>query len=218
MRIFRTEVAFFVLSLAMIYAGPSFAQLNATGTGLAPAGAGLQKTLKGSTSGPKEEASPPVLPGTKAPVEAAQPTVAPTQMTPNEALFDAINRGDLPASRDAVNRGAELDALNMLGLTPLELSVDLGHNDISFMLMSMRGDSASARQSARLGVQGEGAQGGGVRQEAQKRPRPVRVIAASARGEAEEPLTATPKYSSGNGGAPIPAAGFLGFDEGRASR
>jgi hypothetical protein len=218
MRIFRTGVAFFVLGLAMLCAGPSFAQLNATGTGLAPAGAGLQKTLKGSASGPKEEPSPPVLPGTKGPSEAAVPTTAPTQMTPTEALFDAINRGDLPASRDAVNRGAELDALNVLGLTPLELSVDLGHNDISFMLMSMRGDSASARQSARLGIQGGGAQGGGARLEAQRRPRPARMIAASARDEAEEPLTATPRYSSGNGGAPIPAAGFLGFDEGRAGR
>jgi hypothetical protein len=220
---FRPGVAFFVLSLAMICAGPSFAQLNATGTGLSTTGAGLQRTLKGSTSGPKEEPSPPVLPGTKAPTEAAQPTIAPTEMTPTEALFDAINRGDLAGSRDAVNRGAELDAPNVLGLTPLELSVDLGRNDISFMLLSMRGDSASARLTARLGVQGGGipgggAQGGSMRQEAQKASRPARVISASARGEAEEPLTATPRYSSGNGGAPIPAAGFLGFDEGRTSR
>ena len=213
MRMFWPGVAIFVLGLATIGAAPSFAQLNPSGTGLAPAGAGLQRTLKGSTSGPKQEASPPVLPGTKGPSEAAQPTTAPTEMTPTEALFDAINRGDLQGSRDAVNRGAELDALNVLGLTPLELSVDLGHNDISFMLLSMRGDSAAARQAARVGVQG-----GGARQEAQKAARPARVITASARGSAEEPLTATPKYSSGNGGAPIPAAGFLGFDEGRATR
>src|ERR1700734_4344328 len=105
MQIFWPRVAIFALSLATIGAAPAFAQLNSSGTGLAPAGAGLQRTLKGSTSGPKEEASPPGLPGTKAPTEAAQPTVAPTELTPTEALFDAINRGDLQGSRDAVNRG-----------------------------------------------------------------------------------------------------------------
>jgi hypothetical protein len=131
-------------------------------------------------------------------------------MTPTEGLFDAINRGDLAGARDAVNRGGELNGHNVLGLTPLELSVDLGRNDISFMLLSMRSDTAAARAEARAGALG------GVRQSTETEPpraatRP-RVIAAAAREPAnDEPAYATPRYSSGNGGTPIPAAGFLGF-------
>ena len=60
-------------------------------------------------------------------------------MEPTEALFDAINRGDIGTARDAISRGADLHGHNVLGMTPLELSVDLGRNDISFMLLSMRG-------------------------------------------------------------------------------
>ena len=69
-------------------------------------------------------------------------------MEPNEALFDAINRGDIGAARDAISRGADLQGHNILGMTPLELSVDLGRNDISFLLLSMRaGDEKANRQA-----------------------------------------------------------------------
>ena len=42
---------------------------------------------------------------------------------------------------------------NILGMTPMELSVDLGRNDISFLLLSMRGadDGADAAGSRRRG-------------------------------------------------------------------
>jgi hypothetical protein len=71
-------------------------------------------------------------------------------MEPTEALFDAINRGDIATARDAISRGADLHGHNVLGMTPLELSVDLGRNDISFMLLSMRAadDGRPAQASA----------------------------------------------------------------------
>ena len=71
-------------------------------------------------------------------------------MSPNDALFDAINRGDIAAARDALSRGAELDAHNLLGMTPMELSVDLGRNDISFLLLSYRVRTAGRRPRPRL--------------------------------------------------------------------
>jgi len=138
---FRPGLLIVGAALAILGATPSYAQLNAQGTGLNTTGTALQHTLRDKNDGKPEAAAPPVLPGTKGPSEAAQPTTSPTDMTPTEGLFDAINRGDLAAARDAVNRGAELNGHNVLGLTPLELSVDLGHNDLSFMLLSMRGDS-----------------------------------------------------------------------------
>ncbi|WP_072572855.1 ankyrin repeat domain-containing protein [Granulibacter bethesdensis] len=87
-----------------------------------------------------QQAPPPSLPGSKpashTPVPPPDKSLA--DMQPNDALFDAINRGDVPAARDALSRGAQLEARNVLGMTPLELSVDLGRNEISFLLLSMR--------------------------------------------------------------------------------
>lgn len=220
MRWFRPGIVILGLSLAVFGVTPAWAQLNAQGTGLSPAGSGLQKTLKNSQGEKPAVAQPPVLPGTKGPSEAAAPTSSPADMSPTEALFDAINRGDMVAARDAMNRGGELDGRNVLGMTPLDLSVDLGRNDISFMLLSMRGDSATARAEARAGALTGARLGasGSARNEAEpEAPRAAtraRVVAASSRTPAdayEEPSYSSPRYSSGNGGAPIPAAGFLGF-------
>jgi hypothetical protein len=70
-------------------------------------------------------------------------------MEPTDALFDAINRGDIGTARDAISRGADLHGHNVLGMTPLELSVDLGRNDISFMLLSMRARRQQQRSRPR---------------------------------------------------------------------
>src|SRR6478609_5898918 len=83
---------------------------------------------------------PPALPGLQN-RRAPEPIPAdPTQvLSPNAALFDAINRGDLPAARDAVARGADLESRNVLGLTPTDAAVDQGRNEIMFYLLSVRG-------------------------------------------------------------------------------
>src|SRR6202012_5975497 len=78
--------------------------------------------------------------GAKARSPAAPSSHAPTDLQPTDALFDAINRGDIAAARDALNHGADMNGVNVLGMTPMELSVDLGRNDISFLLLSMRGE------------------------------------------------------------------------------
>src|SRR5690242_832961 len=87
---------------------------------------------------PASVAPPPALPGAGSSSAPAPLIHVPTDMEPNEALFDSINRGDIATARDAISRGADLHARNILGMTPLELSIDLGRNDISFMLLSMR--------------------------------------------------------------------------------
>jgi len=178
------------------------------GTGSAPSAAKAQPT------------APPVLPGTKAAPEAAAPTASPADMSPSDSLFDAINRGDLAAARDAVNRGADLNGFNVLGLTPLELSVDLGRNNISFMLLSMRDEDAASRSTARRGGSIDGVDLGdtvprdGTVSRVVSRPRLPSVSARVPEG----PVVAAPRLYSGNGGAPIPAAGFVGFDAGRTVR
>ena len=67
-----------------------------------------------------------------------------TDLPPTDALFDAVNRGDIVTARDAIGRGADLTAHNVLGMTPLDLSVDLGRNDITFLLLSLRGSTPPA--------------------------------------------------------------------------
>ncbi len=157
----------------------------------------------------KKEAMPDTLPGAKARAPVAPASKMPTDMAPNEAMFDAINRGDLATVKDAISRGAQLDARNVLGMTPLELSVDLGRNDISFLLLSLRGDSGPAPRSA--GAQmSQKATAAELRAAQATRTRAARVAPAPA-PVAAKPVS-TPKLFANDGGSPMPNAGFLGFD------
>ena len=155
------------------------------------------------------QAPPPALPGTRGEPSAVAPaTKLPGDMQPTEALFDSINRGDTDAGRDAVGRGADLDARNVLGLTPLELAIDLGRNDLAFLLLSLRGASSASQQRAAA-------------------PAPLPTLTAAERRAASRPSSRAvpaapasaaaggPRLFAGNGGAPIPQAGFLGFDPAR---
>lgn len=162
-----------------------------------------KEQLDRSLQGPRP---PPVaLPGAAPKQQAiAPPTQVPTLMSPTDELFDAINRGDMATVRDALNRGADLSAPNQLGLTPLDLSIDLGRNDISFLLLSMRGAApAGAGQT--------------VQTAKAKHPSSTRVAQHSTRQRGRLTETAQagqpslPRLFSGDGGAPVPQAGFLGF-------
>jgi hypothetical protein len=206
------------VALAMFGATPCFAQFSgpmaggpmSSGATGSPANAAKNG---GGPKGGKPEVAPPVLPGTKGASVPAEPTEPVANMTPTDALFDAINRGDLPGARDAVNRGANLDGQNLLGLTPVDLSVDLGRNDITFMLLSMRRDDTSQRSA----IRGDAGQHAAVIPKATGRVR-VAASAPASDSDSDYPVAAAPRLYSGNGGAPIPAAGFVGFDGGRSSR
>ncbi len=191
------------VALSVIAASAARAQMPSSGPGVSTMG--KRAASLGSAEKPPD-AAPDVLPGAKARVPAAPPTRAAADLQPTDALFDAINRGDIAAARDALNRGADMNGVNVLGMTPMELSVDLGRNDISFLLLSMRGEdagrgsraishdtaSASPKQAARTAKAKPGSTA---------RPVPVAV----------KPV-ATPKLFANDGGAPLPSAGFLGFD------
>lgn len=195
--------------IAILGATPGLAQFVGGGSGPTSVTGQVQKNLRGAQQPTKSDVQPPVLPGTKGPSEVAEPTSAARDLSPTDALFDAINRGDLTAVREATNRGADLDARNLLGLTPLDLSVDLGRNDISFALLSMRREYGSTAPT----------EAGAAAQRTAEMPRAAaraRVLRTSA-GAAEVSEAEGPRYSPGNGGMPIPAAGFVGFDA-RAAR
>lgn len=162
------------------------------------------------TLGAPRPVPPPALPGARASQAPAPASKPPLDMSPNDALFDAINRGDIATARDALNRGADLYSHNILGMTPMELSVDLGRNDISFLLLSMRGGSSG-------GGGGGGRTGEPPVSVAKASPVPTGRKAAPVKVAASAPVRA-PVLFANDGGAPVPDAGFLGFDAGRGMR
>ncbi len=157
----------------------------------------------------KKIAPPPALPGASSRSDsAAPPSQVPMDMSPNDALFDAINRGDVAAARDALSRGAQLNAQNMLGLTPIELAVDLGRNDIAFLLLSMRG----AKGADSAGGPPEQAQQAAAKAPASRAPRPARKTAVRKPARVTPPARPEqPQLFAHDGGTPIPSIGFLGF-------
>ena len=187
--------------------GPALAQSSITGGMLGPGSA--TSGAGGAQNSRPQPRRPAALPGTRTErMDPAPLDRMPSDMAPNEALFDGINRGDMASVKDAVSRGADMNAHNILGLTPIDLSVDLGRNDITFLLLSLRGAD------------------GGAAPPASSRPRPGSAKAdlqALAKADAQAAKTAkgarevspappaSPKLFANDGGTPIPDAGFLGF-------
>jgi ankyrin repeat protein len=158
---------------------------------------------------------PPALPGLAA-RRAPDPIPADdnANLSPTPALFDAITRGDLAAARDAVNRGADLNARNALGLTPTDWAVDQGRNDILFYLLSARGMAGSsgpnnARSAAAARAEQERAERA-AQQEALRLSRQ-----AAAQGARAPSVSLKPRLFANDGGAARLDEGFLGFDAGR---
>ena len=221
MRAMRT-LSVSTLALATLFALPVAAQGIPGGGGIDQLG-GMSSAASspGGMSpqgavGQRTERPPPAsLPGARARPDTVIPLKGGTSdLAPTDALFDAINRGDILSARDAINRGADLDSTNLLGLTPIELSVDLGRNDISFLLLSLRGASGSNQASR----QPAGDSAPAIMTQAEKRAaaRATRVsAAANARAPANTPVRPAapraPTLYAGDGGAPLPAAGVLGI-------
>ncbi len=196
----------------------------ATGVLTAPAMAQSDFSESGIHSGapkvprPTTNSTPPpvAVPGARARTESVAPAErSAADLPPTEALFDAINRGDIVTARDAISRGADLDGTNLLGLTPLELSVDLGRNDLSFLLLSLRGGSSSSQRNGPPGQDAAAAPPSPAdRRKAQSEARAqARAQSVAARQQAvATPVRQGPALFAGNGGVAVPSAGFLGFD------
>ena len=164
----------------------------------------------GLPTAPHTRAPPPALPGSHTnAAEAAPLDRPPSDMGPNEALFDAINRGDLAAARDAIGRGADLHATNVLGLTPTELAIDLSRNEITFLLLSLRGPSGSSNGPPAATPPGKTAKAEPVRAAAHA-PHPAPHGALVATAPRPAPVQAPRQYAD-TPGTPVPQAGFLGF-------
>ena len=194
--------------ISLLAAQPSIAQNLSSGGGVASSG--FQPPVQGV--GPKQvrrEAPPPGIPGSQARDRIAPRIDVPLDVPPTEALFDAINRGDIGSAREALNRGADLAGRNVLGMTPLDLSIDLARNDITFLLLSLRAEVETGRPSN--GVAAAKAV------PSTPQPRRTQASASAVRQTAvalTSPTAARQSAATRYAGAlttPAPDAGFLGF-------
>jgi hypothetical protein len=139
------------------------------------------------------KAPPPAIPGAVPSGEAAPALKSAMDLSPNDALFDAITRGDAGAAREAMNRGAQLDAKNVLGETPIDAAIEANRNDITFLLLSLRTGATPVGP----------------------RPAPVLTTAAAAHGVhrkgAHTGMVAQAAVHPADPGTPNPAVGFNGF-------
>ncbi len=184
-------------TLLALAASPAAAQMNAMGSNSPLSNAGQDNNRW------KEQKKPSALPGSRfTSATPAAPERPAADMAPNEALFDAVNRGDIAAARDALGRGADVDTRNMLGLTALETAIDLGRNDLTFLLLSMRGASSGSSAPPPAATRPPPRQ-------AAAQPAPARVAAVP------QPAPPRPRPAYNDPGTPVPQAGFLGFGPSR---
>ncbi len=120
---------------------------------------------------------------------------------PTTELFTAINAGDYSSAQDAISRGADLNGQNALGETPIDLSVALNRNSITFMLLAARNDagddstddSASAAPAAGVATPHH------AQPEQKSHAMPVKLMESPGALPGNDP------------GTPNSSAGFLGF-------
>jgi len=192
MRRFALIAATLYLALAVV---PAFAETEQEKQAAAQADAEERAKRAEQEKEAAAKAPPPAIPGAVSAGEAAPATKNAAEMSPNEALFDSINRGDSAGARDAMNRGAQLEAKNVLGQTPIDAAIEANRNDITFMLLSLRNSLGAAAG------------------------RPVRaaslspVQTAAAHGHHVKAVTAVAQVPArpADRGAPNAAVGFNGF-------
>lgn len=192
------------LTLGLVFAAlvvPAHAQM-AGGMGGAGTGPGkMQPRL------PAPNIAPSGLPGIggMAPLATSPNMQKPTSGDPTQQLFTAINNNDYRAAQDAVSRGADLRAVNQFNETPLDLSIALNRNDITFLLLGTRNELAAQ------GDNGSDVMGAPWTLGQTTKPAKNRQSRSS---NAIVPVRAEQKVviPSGATGTPDPQAGFLGFN------
>ena len=200
------RLALAVLSLAMaplllpVHSAHAQMSLGAGGAGGGHGGGGGSAEDDDAKAAALANAPPPALPGAVPSGEAAPSSHAALDMDPTASLFDAIDRGDLTAAKDALSRGADLSGTNVLGEKPIEMAIDLNRNDITFLLLSMRNtDSDSATQVASDSTSVDKSGHVAVSVRSARQHGPVEQAAYTASRQADD------------GGIAKPQVGFLGF-------
>ena len=204
----------FPLALALALgaaAPPAFAQL-AGGTGEQGSGMGMGD-LAGAPKLQAKPATPDIAPaglpgvGSIAPPASGPQLQKPASGDPSQELFTAINNNDYASAQDAISRGADLNAKDQFGETPLDLSIALNRNNITFLLLGTRNELATQGLGGTMGapwtlnntpISGT-------------KPAGYRSVRAVVPAEAQTRSTPHSAIQASSTGTPDPQAGFLGF-------
>lgn len=180
-------------SLAMLVAVPAFAD-EAEEQAAAAESAEKAESAKAAKRAPPPTAIPGAEGGDD---EAGEDGGHPNKdVEPTVALFEAINRGSVSSAREAINRGADLNGHNILGQTPLDMSIDLNRNPITFLLLSLRNTDSMHGSDGVGTVTTSGLHVGGG--------------SADIGDDVGDTKAHTQQYDR-TGGAAQPSIGFLGF-------
>jgi hypothetical protein len=193
-----------------------------------PSPTSIGPVVKGGSGVAAPQPSVPGLPGARRANVVNRGPINADLLSPNDELFDAIDRGDTSAARDAIARGAELNATNAVGQTPIDESVSLGRNDITFLLVTLLHAGGSNITDAQgpmampppntLGLSNKDERAVSTPVSFFKPQTPPiatrhtsHYYASAENSPTEaEPPAAAPSYSDTTG-APVPSAGFVGF-------
>jgi hypothetical protein len=192
-----------ILAIGLL-AHPARAQLQ-------PGAGGLGNGVSGPAPTPKpviHDIAPPALPGAGN-IEgiATAPKLKKAHTgDPTTDLFAAINKGNYADAQDAISRGADLNAQNALGETPLDLAIALNQNSITFMLLSARneGDAGPPVPTSAITTT--------THPTRKLHPIPAKAMASTTTpaAPAHAKAATTP---AGNDGQPNVSVGFLGFSQ-----
>jgi hypothetical protein len=181
------------------------------------AGSGMSMGGPGGAPAPQLKApTPDIAPaglpglGNMAPPAVGPKIQQPASGDPTKELFTAINNNDYGSAQDAISRGADLNAKDQFGESPLDLSIALNRNNITFLLLGARNE---------LGAQGLGGPMGApwtlnnAPSASTGNGKSTNPDAARPMIPAMAPARATPPAALPNGGTgtPDPQSGFLGF-------
>ena len=217
-----------VAGLVVAFAWPAH---RAAAQAALPTPTSMGPVVKGGSGIGAPQPSAPGLPGARPGNAINKGTINADLLSPNDELFDAIDRGDTSAARDAIARGAELDATNAVGQTPIDESVSLGRNEITFLLVTLLHAGGSQITDAQgpmampppntLGLSNKderavstpvsffGPETGATTAPGTTTRRKPHYYASVADRPAEA-APAAPSYTE-TAGTPVPSAGFVGF-------
>jgi len=195
---------FRLLALGLAFtvaAAPAMAQMSGGQIGGVTPGGGQAPAPQARTP----DIAPQALPGA-APMPAMTGPVMqkPATGDPTVALFTAITKGDDTGAQNALGRGADLNAQNQFGETPLDLSIALNRTSITFLLLQTRNE---------LAAQGASGEPMGAPWDLNSNNTPLVPAPKHHATHSTVAVSATPRSAPVpvNNGTPNAEAGFLGF-------
>ena len=212
--------------LAGLAAALAWPAVKAEAQAALPSPTSVGPVVKGGSGVGPAQPSAPGLPGARPGNVVNKGSINADLLSPNDELFDAIDRGDTSAARDAIARGAALNATNAVGQTPIDDSVALGRNEITFLLVTLLhagGNDITDAQGPMampppntLGLSNKDERAVstpvsffGAQKPATSARRKTHYYASATENAASAP--AAPGAYGSTTGAPVPSAGFVGF-------